>query len=245
MIMRDLRHIVRTALCSAALALAGGASAAPANPDVIHKTATYEATLTMPPTARAIPALKAEIARRFSVDEGVVRADAADEGREPDLRPFELDVVWRLTYESPRLISLSGLSTYDEGGDHTNSVYNGVVWDKAAARTVPLIELIRPDKRATALTAIAGHARASFRRKYLSEEDADDSDPSEDIIAAAPGELGRYALTYAAGETKANGIVLLWGAGEDWPHVIGEVRLAVPVSVFRAYLAPQWAGEFK
>jgi hypothetical protein len=234
-----------TVLALTAASAAPVSAPVPAGHDVAHKTPTYEATLTMPPAARAIPALKAEIARRFGVDEGVIRADAADEGREPDLRPFELDVVWRLTYESPRLLSLSGLSTYDEGGDHTNSVYNGVVWDKAAARTVPLIELIRPDKRAAALTAIAGHAKASFRRKYLPEEDADDSDPSEDIIAAAPGELGRYALTYAAGETKANGIVLLWGAGEDWPHVIGEVRLAVPVSVFRAYLAPQWAGEFK
>jgi hypothetical protein len=51
-------------------------------------------------------------------------------------------------------------------------------------------------------------------------------------------------LTYAKGQTAANGIVLLYGAGQVWPHVLGDFRLAVPAAVFTKYLAPQWKDVF-
>ena len=49
---------------------------------------------------------------------------------------------------------------------------------------------------------------------------------------------------YAKGQTSANGILLLYGAGQVWPHVIGDFRLAVPAAVFKPYLLPQWKGVF-
>jgi hypothetical protein len=63
-------------------------------------------------------------------------------------------------------------------------------------------------------------------------------------IGADPDKLKSYALTYAKGQTRANGIVLLYGAGEVWPHVLGDFRLAVPAAVFSKYLAPQWKLVF-
>jgi hypothetical protein len=56
--------------------------------------------------------------------------------------------------------------------------------------------------------------------------------------------LKTYALTYAKGQTAANGIVLLYGAGQIWPHVLGDFRLAAPAAVFTKYLAPQWKDVF-
>jgi hypothetical protein len=175
----------------------------------------------------------------------VIRDNAREAKDEPDFRPFELDVTWRVTFESPRLLSLSGLRYFEQGGAHPNGAYDSIVWDKPAGRAVPLADLFAPAKRAAALKAIAASAKAGFRKKYPPDGEPDGFDPVSGEIAADPGKLGHYALTYAAGETKANGLVLLWGQGEAWPNVIGEVRLSVPVSVFRAWLAPQWAGEFK
>ncbi|KJC59034.1 hypothetical protein UP10_20740 [Bradyrhizobium sp. LTSPM299] len=75
-----------------------------------------------------------------------------------------------------------------------------------------------------------------------------DTDRAGNGIAADPEKLKPYALTYAkgqtAGQTAANGILLLYGAGQIWPHVLGDFRLAVPAAVFTKYLTPQWKGVF-
>ena len=63
-------------------------------------------------------------------------------------------------------------------------------------------------------------------------------------IGAEPEKLKTYALTYAKGQTSANGIVLLYGAGQAWPHVLGDFRLGVPAAVFAKYLRPQWKAVF-
>jgi hypothetical protein len=39
-------------------------------------------------------------------------------------------------------------------------------------------------------------------------------------------------------------MVLLYGAGQAWPHVLGDFRLAVPAAVFSKYLLPQWKEVF-
>ena len=214
---------------------------------VDQKTATYELSLTIPAAPAAIPALKAEILRRFQVASKSVKADAAEDRRDDpqDFHPYLFESQWRVTFDSPRLISLSGLSVIDEGGAHPSNDYDTIVWDKAAARPVALSDLFVGDDLPAALNAIAGQAKAALRKKFPPEEGQPAGyDPVEGNIAADPAKLGHYALTYAKGETRANGIVLLWGAGGPWPNVMGDIKLSIPVAVFRKYLAPQWAAEF-
>ncbi len=57
--------------------------------------------------------------------------------------------------------------------------------------------------------------------------------------------LGTYVLTHAKGDAKANGILLLYGAGEVWPHAIGNFLIPVPSRIFARDLAPEWKGRFK
>jgi hypothetical protein len=92
------------------------------------------------------------------------------------------------------------------------------------------------------LTAIAGAASEAWDRIYTQRSDqkpGPNADMAKDGIGADAQKLKTYALTYAKGETRANGIVLLFGAGEVWPHVLGDFRLSVPASVFAKFLAPQ------
>src|SRR5258707_653244 len=100
---------------------------------------------------------------------------------------------------------------------------------------------------APALAAIADAAGKAWSRTYIQrsgQKPGPDADNARDGIGADVEKLKTYALTYAKGETIANGIVLLFGAGQAWPHVLGDFRLAVPATVFAKYLAAPWKTVF-
>jgi hypothetical protein len=240
--------VVKTPVAVALLVALAPAPAWAAGYSTDQKTAAYEVSLTIPEAPAAIPALKAEILRRFLAASKSFKADAIGDRKEEgpqDFHRYLFDSEWRVTFDSPRVISVSDLCVIDENGAHPTNVYDTIVWDKQAARAVALPDLfVRADLRA-ALNAIAEHAKASLRKKFPHEEGQPaDYDPVEGNIAADPAKLGQYALTYAKGQTKANGIVLLWGAGAPWPNVMSDIKLSIPVAVFRKYLAPRWAAEF-
>jgi hypothetical protein len=112
---------------------------------------------------------------------------------------------------------------------------------------VPIEALFAQGQAKTALKAIADAAAKSWTKIYTErsgQPPGRDSDLAETGIGADPGKLKTYALIYAKGQTSANGIVLLYGAGQAWPHVLGDFRVVVPVAVFRQYLLPQWKAVF-
>jgi hypothetical protein len=113
--------------------------------------------------------------------------------------------------------------------------------------TPPSSSLIAPDQANAALAAIADSATKAWARSYTQrsgQQPGPDADVAKDGIGADPEKLKNYALTYAKGQTTANGIVLLYGAGQVWPHVLGDFRLAVPASAFAKYLAAPWKAVF-
>ncbi len=104
-----------------------------------------------------------------------------------------------------------------------------------------------PDQTQAALTAIADAASKAWAKTYAQrsgQKPGPDADMARDGIGADAEKLKTYALTYAKGHATANGIVLLYGAGQVWPHVLGDFRLFVPAAVFAKYLAPQWKAVF-
>lgn len=214
--------------------------------DKTEKTKLYTLRLRVPEAALAIPALKTEIMARWKKDSGDLKDEAKeDKDADPQFNPFMLDTQWRVTFESPDVISLSADSFIDENGAHPNGAFDSIVWDKKANRAVPFEELFVPSLRKAAFTAIAASARKTWTAiatKRIGE--APVAGMVDDGIGADPKKLGHYALTYAKGETKPNGIVLLYGAGEVWPHVLGDIRLSIPVNVFRADLTPEWKARF-
>ena len=90
-------------------------------------------------------------------------------------------------------------------------------------------------------------AAKTWTRIYIQrsgQKPGPDADLADAGIGADTEKLKTYALTYARGQTSANGIVLLFGAGQVWPNVLGDFRLAVPAGVFAKYLAPRWREVF-
>ncbi len=152
-----------------------------------------------------------------------------------------------MTFENDAVLSLSAEINADTGGAHPNEAFQTLVWDKKANRAVPVDALFQPDQAKAALTAIADAASKAWTRTYIQrsgEKPGPNADIAGQAIGADPEKLKNYALTYAKGQTRANGIVLLYGAGEVWPHVLGDFRLTVPAAVFAKYLTPQWKLVF-
>ena len=216
--------------------------------DKTDKSPLYELRLRVPAAAMDIAPLKDRILALYKADADQARGDAKDDKvGNPDFHPYDIDSNWRVTYESDAVLSLSAEIDADTGGAHPNQGFETIVWDKKAARAIPIDALFAPDQAKAALAAIADAASKTWAKTYTQrsgQKPGPDADMAKDGIGADAEKLGTYALTYAKGQTNANGIVLLYGAGQVWPHVLGDFRLSVPAAVFAKYLAPQWKAVF-
>jgi hypothetical protein len=213
-----------------------------------EKSPLMDAHLRVPARGRGIAPLKDRILALDRADIDEAKADAKEDKEDnPSFHPYSIDTVWRVTFENEAVISLSGETNADTGGAHPNQGFQTIVWDKKANRAVGIENLFQPDQGKAALAAIADAAGKAWTKLYTQrsgQNPGQEADLVETGISANPGKLKTYALTYAKGEVAANGIVLLYGAGQVWPHVLGDFRLAVPADVFAKYLAPQWKELF-
>jgi len=238
---------MRTILCALSLTLLATAAFA-ADYDKTEKTKAYEIRLRIAGAAMTIAPLRNEIMARWKKETAEIKEQSTSDLKEMPqyFHPYAFDADWRVTFENDHLISLSTNTFIDEGGAHPNGAFDSIVWDKRASRVVPFHELFAPGKAQAAFKAIAAAARKAWV-KSITEKAGPGGDMSEadEGIGADERKLGHYALTYAKGEAQANGIVLLYGPGEVWAHVLGDFRLSIPLTVFRAYLTPAWRAEFK
>jgi hypothetical protein len=228
-----------------------GLAAAPAlgaDYDTTDKSPLYELHLHVPATAMTIMPLKDKILALYKTDADQAKNDAKDDKEgNPSFQPYNIDTTWRVTFESDTVLSLSAEINADIGAAHPNHAFQTLVWDKTANRSAPIEALFRPDQTKTALTTIADAAVKAWTKIYIQrsgQKPGPDTDVAKDGIGPDPEKLGTYALTYAKGQTTANGIVLLYGAGQVWPHVLGDFRLTVPAAVFTPYLKPEWKAVF-
>jgi Deacetylase PdaC len=231
-------------LASLTLAIA---PALAADYETTEKSPLCEQHLRVPAAAMAIAPLKERILALHKADVDQAKADAEDKEANPNFHPYTIDTVWRVTFENETVLSLSGETEADTGGAHPNQAFQTIVWDKRAGESVRIEALLAPDQVKAALTAIADAAAKAWTRTYTQrsgQPPGQDTDLAETGIEADAEKLKNYALTYAKGQTAANGIVLLYGAGQAWPHVLGDFRLAVPAAVFAKYLRPQWKEVF-
>jgi hypothetical protein len=229
-------------LCLATLPALG------ADYDRTEKSVLYELRLRIPAPALAISPLKDEILSLYKSDADQAKSDAKDDkDSNPSFSPYDVDTNWRVTFENDAVLSLSAETYSDTGGAHPNTGFQAIVWDKQGRRAVPIDTLFAPNQAKAALSAISEAATKAWAKIYVQrsgQKPGPEADVAKDGIGPDADKLKPYALTYAKGQTKANGIVLLYGAGQVWPHVLGDFRLSVPATVFAKYLAPQWTKIF-
>jgi hypothetical protein len=216
--------------------------------ETTEKSPLYKLHLRIPETATTLVPLKEKILSMYRADTEQAKADAKEDKEDnPSFHPYNIETIWRVTFENEAVVSLSGDTNADTSGAHPSQAFQTVVWDKKADRDVPIDALFRADQVKGALTAIADAAGKAWTKIYIQrsgQKPGQDTDLAANGIGANPEKLKTYVLTYMKGETAANGIVLLYGAGQVWPHVLGDFRLAVPAAVFTKYLTPQWKAIF-
>ena len=238
---------MRAISCAICLILLTAQALAAAGYDKTEKTKAYEIHLGIADRAMTIAPLRAEIMARWKKETDEIKDEARqDLGEAPQyFHPYTFDANWRVTFENAHVISVSTDTFIDQNGAHPNGEFDSIVWDKRTSHAVPLHELFAAGKAADALKAIAAAARKAWLKSMVEKVGADaDTSDMDRGIAADEKQLGHYALIYAKGSSKANGIVLLYGPGEVWAHVLGDFRLPVPAGIFRQYLTPEWRAEF-
>lgn len=214
--------------------------------DATEKSPLYEIHLRVPETAMKIDALKEKILTLYNADAELAKGDAKDDQEgNPSFQPYQIDTTWRVTFENDAVLSLSAETSADTGAAHPGDTFQTLVWDKKAGQAVSIEALFSPEQAKAAMNAIADAAIKAWTKIYIQRsEQKPEAYVAKSGIGADPEKLKTYALTYAKGETTANGIVLLYGSGQVWPNVLGDFRLAVPAAVFAKYLKPQWKAVF-
>jgi hypothetical protein len=216
--------------------------------DKTEKSPLYELRLRVPAAAMAIAPLRDKVMALYKTDADQTKSDAKDDKNgNPSFSPYDIETVWRVTFENAAVLSLSAETYADIGAAHPNDGFQTLVWDKAAGRAVPIDALFAPGQAKAGMAAIADAAAKAWAKTYTQrsgQKPGPNADMAKDGIGASADKLSTYALTYAKGQTTANGIVLLYGAGQVWTNVLGDFRLSVPAAVFARYLAPQWKQVF-
>lgn len=241
-------RIAAAALC---LTLASHTALAAQDYDKTGKTDAYTLRLRVPAAAMAIAPVKQEIFARWDKAATEFKKDAIeDKTAHPQyFHPHELDTHWRLSFDSAKVISLSAETFWDGGGAHPNTSFNSFVWNKDTGKAVPINALFAKDKAKAGLEAIAHYAMGAWQKIYTKRSGekpgADMYEMAKQGIQPDAQHLGTYVLIHAKGETKASGLLLLYGAGEVWPHVVGQFLIPVPAHAFARDLAPEWKATFK
>lgn len=241
-------RIAATALC---LTLATHTAIAAGAYDKTEKTDAYILRLRVPAAAMAIAPVKREIFARWDKASAALKQEALEAKKERPqyFHPHALDTHWRLSFDSTRIISLSAETYWDGGGAHPNTSFASLVWDKGTSKPVPINALFAKGKSKAGLQAVAQYAMRAWQKIYTKRSgqrpDANMQEMAKDGIQPDAQHLATYVLTHAKGETRANGILLLYGAGEVWPHVVGNFLIPVPARVFARDLAPAWKATFK
>ena len=226
-----------------AAAPVAAAPAAPAGPlTYTSSTTSANVSLTLPERVGQLPALYAKL---YSEERNTLAAftEGATEEVE-DLKatgfpamPYEKEVVYAVTAETPRLLSLS-VDTYEStGGAHPNSTLGALTWDKTAGAVVETGNLFRPDAD---LTAADEALCAAIRAAKAARLGADGPEVSE-----CP-KLRDVNTTLVASTTpgKAGGLTARFSPYDIGVYAEGPYEIVVPAQAFASALAPAYAAEF-
>lgn len=202
--------------------------------------------LTLPPSLKAQPDLHAALYAASVRDlrqfvEGA-QADRTEAGTEPGMAPYEKTIEFKPAAETGKLFSLERVDYDYTGGAHGNSLFAGVLWDKALKRQITVADLFRKgaDSRALDQALCAAINAAKTER-------SPDAEPVslEGKMWSCPRALATpFVLTPGAVPGKAGGLTFLIGPYQVGPYAEGPYEIVVPQSVFRALIAPAYADEF-
>jgi hypothetical protein len=211
-----------------------------------NQNAFASVKLTLPQAIRTQPDLHARLystavrdLRQFT--EGA-QADRTEAGGDAGMAPYEKIITFDGVVETGKLFSLSRADYDFTGGAHGNTLYAGVLWDKALKRPVEGAALFRPGVDFAALDralCAAVNAARRARDPQAAPLTATTKDWACPKASATP-----FVLAAGSVPGKAGGLSFLIGPYILGPYSDGSWTIVVPQSAFRPLLAPAYADEF-
>ena len=210
------------------------------------KTPYASVKLTLPPALKSQPDLHAALYAATVRDlrqfiEGA-QADRTEAGGEAGVGLYEKTIEMRPGAETGKLFSLERVDYDFTGGAHGNSLFAGVLWDKALKRQITVADLFRKggDSRSLdqALCAAINAAK---------KERSPDAQPVS--LGGSQWSCPRalqtpFVLTPGTVPGKAGGLTFLIGPYQVGPYAEGPYEVVVPQAAFRTLIAAAYADEF-
>lgn len=209
------------------------------------KTPYASVKLKLPAVLATQPDLHAAVYSRSVRDlrqflEGA-QADKTEAGGE-EFPPYEKIISVEPGAETGKLLSLRREAYEFTAGAHGNTLYTGLLWDKAMKREIAPADLFRKGADLSVLdqALCAAVNQAKSARVPGSEPVAlGGRDWSCPRAADTP-----FVLTPGTTPGKAGGLTFMIGPYQVGPYSDGAYSIAVPQAVFRALLNPAYADEF-
>lgn len=213
------------------------------------KNAFASVKLTLPPALKTQPDLHAALyagavrdLRQFV--EGA-QADRTEAGGDAGMPPYEKIIEIQPGAETGKLFSLKRQDYDFTGGAHGNTLFAGVLWDKAMKRQITVADLFRKGVDMRALDQALCAAANAAKRQRVPDAEPVSLDPARGTMWSCPKALETpFVLTPGTVAGKAGGLTFLIGAYQLGPYVEGPYEVVVPQSALRALLAPAYADEF-
>jgi len=226
--------------------LAPSASAAKAF-KLEDRTPALDFAYAYPMQAAAIPALASTLAERMDK----TKADALKAAKDDEasakqagypFRQHSLQTTWAIHADTPRFLSLLGETYVYSGGAHGMTAYAPLLWDRQAAKEVPITALMMSQAAfAKAISArfcdALDEERAKKRGAPVTRDAGEFSkclDPMKQAIVPEAGKDGVVSL-----------IRVVIGPYEAGPYAEGSYDIAVPVDAgVLGAIKPEYRGSF-
>jgi hypothetical protein len=261
----DARLIrVPAALGSATLVLVGMITACSRQPDTEHMQADAgkapgvdsplgfaqtnpdaQVTLSLPEPIKAYPELHERLYKdgetTLTAFLDQAKKDRAEQSADGVPVPaYFQKIEWKISAQSPRLLSVYAEQNDFEGGAHPNTSFRTLLWDKTKAALIPTAELFSPDADLKSVDDYVCHEIEAQRAKRtgqpVSEQGSGFNCPkfSESrlilVPSTQPGKIGAVDALYAPYDVG--------------PYAEGPYEVRVPQSQLKGLVAPQYADQF-
>jgi len=208
-------------------------------------TPDAEVTLTFPEAIRSFPELHNRLYVEGQSDLNAFADQAARDRKElsaagSDAPPYFRAIKWTLPAQSEHLASVYAELSEFTGGAHPNSVYQTILWDKAAKQAIDAKLLFAPNADLSA-------ADTFLCRQIEAERSRRNQTPTTQVATGftCPKLIDSHlALVPSQTAGKIGAVEALFAPYEVGPYAEGAFQIRVPQAVLRGLISPAYAADF-
>ncbi len=149
-------------------------------------------------------------------------------------------IEWKISAQSPRLLSVYAEDNKFDGGAHPNMVFRTLLWDKTKSALIPVAELFSPDADMAPVDTFVCHQIEAERSKRLGQPTTE----AASGMTCPKFAESKLVLMPSTQAGKIGAIDALYAPYDVAPYAEGPYEVRVPQSQLKGVIAPQYADQF-